>query len=531
MLTDRRLGLCLMVLILLVYCLFPTKNHYWDGIGFALAIEGSRGLTQALFNPNHLFYNFFGYSIYHSVHWLLPELRALSMLSAFSIGLSVASAYLLFSMLMRSLGDRYLSAWLTLLFAFSATWWKFSTDANVYVPSVFFLLLAAWKLQTQTKPNWVLIGTIHAISMLLHQIAVFFFPVVVAVIYRDPLKRGVKTVWRNVLVYTSVASGTVVLAYCWVWFWVLKRTDGPAFLNWVLSNGREEFAFVSAAHTVWETVRSSVRVFFGGRFSLVLTHVEVPLQVILGILIVCSIFLLTFTVWDAFKPSAKVVGFPAGDHSDDMIPVLLTWIGSFAAFLSLWLTSYPYYRLFYLPALILLLGVLLKRHGNSFASGHSFRLASFVVVMILINFTFLIYPYSKTEATPPVHLAVKANEIWHDDVIYFSEFNCDNWIFKYFNKRTTWRPVTLKDLQVLTDELKYLKSQGTRTWFDATALDQISESEELSEWFGRRIQPLQSYGLSDRKHRIQFSLISPRFSPETNPSGSLNVNLRRPGSQ
>ncbi|MCI0620083.1 MAG: hypothetical protein L0387_00130 [Acidobacteria bacterium] len=529
MLKDRRLELCLLFLILLVYCLFPTRNHYWDGIGFALAIEESHGLTYALFNPNHLFYNFFGYSIYHSVRWLLPELRALSMLSALSIGLSVGSAYLLFSMLMRSVGDRYISVWLTLLFAFSATWWKFSTDANVYVPSVFFLLLAACKLQTQPKPNWVSIGMIHAVSMLLHQIAVFFFPVVVVVIFCDPLRRGLKAAWRNALVYTSVASGIVILAYCWVWFRVFRWTNVRALVSWVLSNGREEFAFVSVVRSIWETLRSTVRIFFGGRFSLALTHVEVPFLVILAILLVCSISLLSFTVWDAFKRSATLWKFPAWDRSrDGMIPVLLTWIGSFAAFLSLWLTGYPYYRLFYLPALILLLGLLLKRHWNSFTGEHSFVLASFVVVMILINFTFLIYPYSKTEATPPVHLAIKANEIWHDDVIYFSNFNCDNWIFRYFNKGTTWRPVTLKDLQALTDELKYLKSQGRKTWIDATALDQISESEELSEWFARRIQPLQSYGLADRKHRIQFSLITPRLSLETNPA---NVNLRQPDSQ
>ena len=62
-------------------------------------------------------------------------------------------------------------------------------------------------------------------------------------------------------------------------------------------------------------------------------------------------------------------------------------------------------------------------------------------------------------------------------------------------------------------ELKY-KSQETKTWIDATAVDQISESKELSEWFARRIQPLHAYGLADRKHRIQFSLITPRLSLE-----------------
>jgi hypothetical protein len=27
-----------------------------------------------------------------------------------------------------------------------------------------------------------------------------------------------------------------------------------------------------------------------------------------------------------------------------------------------------------------------------------------------------------------------------DDLVYFTEFNCDNWIFKYLNPRTTSSP-------------------------------------------------------------------------------------------
>ena len=151
---QRLAGLCLITFIALMYFSFPTRNHYWDGIGFALAIEDSPGLTYRLFNQNHLFYNFFGYLIYHPIHWLVPHFRALTLLSALSTVLSVSSAYLLFSMLATLLRDGYYSVCLTLLFAFSATWWKFSTDANAYVPSVFFLLLAAYKLKSEERPNW-----------------------------------------------------------------------------------------------------------------------------------------------------------------------------------------------------------------------------------------------------------------------------------------------------------------------------------------------------------------------------------------
>src|SRR5262249_3625623 len=331
---QRPVGLCLLTFIFLMYVSFPTQNHYWDGIGFALAIEDSPGLTYRLFNPNHLFYNFFGYLIYHPIQRLVPHFRALTLLSALSTILSVSSAYLLFSMLATLLRGTYYSVCLTLLFAFSATWWKFSTDANVYVPSVFFLLLAAYKLKSEERPNWVSIGLLHAISMLLHQIAVFFYPVVLVAIFRDR-SRGVKAALRGALIYTAVAASVVVLSYGWVWLWVLEGNGVPPFITWVLSNGREGGSFTSVFLNGLETLRSSVRLFFGGRFSLALNYVETPFLVILGVLLVCSLSLLAFTVRLALRNFRTWLKTGAAQLSrlDGFSTVLLTWIGSFLLFL------------------------------------------------------------------------------------------------------------------------------------------------------------------------------------------------------
>jgi len=509
---QRLGGLCVIALISLVYFSFPTRNHYWDGIGFALAIEDSPGLTSRLFNPNHLFYNFFGYLIYHSIHSLGLHLRALTLLSTLSTLLSVSCAYLLFSMLFTSVRNLYYSVCLTLLFAFSATWWKFSTDANVYVPSVFFLLLIAYKLHRDEQPNALMIGGFHAAAMLLHQIAVFFYPVVLVAMFCGSAGKRFTTSLRDAVRYSAVAASLVIASYIWVWCFVLKRRDFSAFTTWVLSNGREEFAFFSVPHNLLETLRSTVRLFFGGRFSLALNFVEPPFLVILGVLLVCGVSFLVLTVWLArinfrnwLRTGALEVSGLGG-----FTPVLLTWIGSYLFFLFLWLTQYPYYRLFYLPALILLLGIVLKKMKKASSQEPSFILASFVFVTMVVNFTFLIYPYSKIEATPPVHLAVKASEMWKDDVIYFADFNCDNWIFKYFNKGTTWRPLTLNDLQALREELIYLRQQGQKTWIDTTTLDQMNQSQELATWLADSVHKTVTYGLTDRKHRIQFTQVEPK---------------------
>lgn len=538
---HRRLGLCLVLLILLVYASFPTRNYYWDGVGFALAVEDAQSLTSGLFNPNHLFYNFFGYLLYQPLHWAAPDLRVLCLLQICSMLFSVATIYLLFSMLMASLRDSYTSACLTLLFAFSATWWKFSTDANVYVPSVFFLLLAASKLQRR-RPNWAAIGLIHAVGVLLHQIAVFFYPVVLVAVFQNGSLRGRKQALRDASLYTAMVAGLVILSYGWVWFGVVNgsKQDSAAvhyaqvdtsgvrtarvdnFLSWILSHGNEEYSFRSLTANAQDSLRSNVRLFFGGRFSLALNYIETPLLVILGVLLVCSVGLLAFTLRQALRTHAVQCKLAVAEpQAEKLVPLLLTWIGSFATFLFLWLTEYPYYRLFYLPALILLFGVLMKRKRQLPAEEHSYALASFVVVMIVINFTFLIYPYSKAEATPPVDLAIKAKEIWKDDVIYYADFNCDNWMFKYFNKRTTWRPITFSDLEALREELLCLKSQGKKTWIDVTAFDHVQKSTDLKHWFVDEVSVPASHGLTTGKHRIKFSLLVPRPSQNILGKGKL----------
>jgi len=65
---------------------------------------------------------------------------------------------------------------LTLLFALSATWWKFSTDANAYIPSVFFLLLGFYLVLPDRKPRPLVLALTFFAAMCFHQLAVIALP-------------------------------------------------------------------------------------------------------------------------------------------------------------------------------------------------------------------------------------------------------------------------------------------------------------------------------------------------------------------
>ena len=125
-----------------IYLLFPTRVYYWDGIVFAQTIEDASRLSPSLVHPNHLIYNFAGYLFYKLLRALGADIRALTALQILNSLLSALCARVLFSILMTTLRSFYFSICLTVLFAFSATWWKFSTDADAYIPSVLFLLIS-----------------------------------------------------------------------------------------------------------------------------------------------------------------------------------------------------------------------------------------------------------------------------------------------------------------------------------------------------------------------------------------------------
>src|SRR6266516_1004940 len=117
--------------IFILYAAFLTRTYYWDGVLFSLQIEGvHRGeLSHAiLFHPNHLLYSALGYVLYSAALACGSNARAIT-------------AFLVFVLSKRITNSSMTALFCWLLFAFGATWWKFSTDADSYILSVLFLIL------------------------------------------------------------------------------------------------------------------------------------------------------------------------------------------------------------------------------------------------------------------------------------------------------------------------------------------------------------------------------------------------------
>src|SRR5262249_6479514 len=146
-------------------------------------------------------------------------------------------------------------------------------------------------------------------------------------------------------------------------------------------------------------------------------------------------------------------------------------------FLFVWLPHNTFYRLFYLPPLIIL-GAVVVSKADSDARGY--RLASVAAVIAFANLAFVILPGTKVEANPPLQFAQALNRVWPPDTqVYYDTLTTDDWTLQYFNPQTTWHP--LKDLPL---------ADGREVWIETTAYDRLKQTNP--GWLAQRGGPQES---------------------------------------
>ena len=470
----------LFVAIAIIYLAFPTRVYYWDGITFAQAIEDASSLHPSLVHPNHLIYNFVGYIFYKLLRAFGFELRAVTALQILNSLLSAACAGVMFAILSKTLRSLYLSVCLTLLFAFSATWWRFSTDANAYIPSVLFVALSFYLVLPHHKARPLLLAVTFFISMAFHQLAIVMFPVLALGVYLQDRRA------LNAVLFSTVAAILIVTAYAYFFYAVTGSFDFERLLSWTASyspDAETKFAFWS---NLQYSLRGQVRLFFGGRFNL-LRGLWNPLIIVL---LACLILAVLWVIFEALKKIAHLRKLrELGLESQQKIVLLLScvWTALYLVFLFFWLPQNTFYRVFYLPGLILLIGLALSSFKH-----RSRGLAAFVAAVVLANFLFLIYPFSHVQKYPPLAFALQMNREWPPGtVIYYGAVNSDAGLVRYFNPGTRW---------ILLDP----KSLELPAWLETTAIDRLASTPEGARWLETHAQKETLKELSDSAYKIRF---------------------------
>jgi hypothetical protein len=496
--------------ILLIYLCFPTKNYFFDGIAFAQAIEDAPRLDTSLIHPNHLVYNVLGYLFYKLIQAVGIHLRALQVLQIMDSAMSVLSAYVLFRILRLSLRSLYLCLILTLLFAFSATWWKFSTDADAYVAAVLFILISFYLIHPAKKTRPFLVALAFSASMCFHQLAVVFYPVVVAGLFLQTPASSTRQRVSSILKFSFSAFIITVGAYYYC-FYLSTGTPGlRSFARWITSFSPDaDFSFSVWGNLV-HTLRGHVRLIFGGRFNL-LKGLMSPLIIALVVILAAAASALIWRLIRNFHGTNFQWRRALEDSLSKRLMLLCAlWAFVYIAFLFFWLPFHTFYRLFYFPALILFVGLVLAPNVSPEWSGRKYRAALLVAVLAISNFLFLIYPYSRAQKYPPLALALEMNQTWAGQtVVYYAATNADNALFKYVNPSTQWKQIKTIELQVPESELQEIYSGGGTAWLEATAIDRISSTTEGTKWLSVHAREQTRRALNDPAFNIKFVQIFP----------------------
>ena len=498
----------LLIALVLIYLAFPTKNYYWDGIAFAQSIEDAPGLDSSLLHPNHLIYNLVGYVFYRGLRAFGFNIRALSALQILNGALGAICALILFRILKRALSSVYLATTLTLLFAFSATWWKFATDADSYVASILFLLFSFYLILPGNRSRPFLVALTFSAAMLFHQLAVLFYPVAVAGLFLQSVSKG-KQRFLDPLKFTLVSFTITAAAYCYSYYLITGTFNLHRFVQWTTDFSPD----VSFSFNLWSnffyTLRGHFRLFFGGRFNAIAELVN-PLIIVLMAILTVGIVVFLYKVIRTLPRSLNNPKFRwiASLKRDPKLRALLLlaaiWTFVYLAFLFVWLPQNTFYRLFYFPALILAVGIILAACEQTNPRPRQYRLALLVTILALVNFLFLIFPYSHAQKHPPLAFAWEMTRVWPGHtIVYYGSANSDNSLVRYFNQGTKWKKLGLENKQQLEQDLRDAAAKGIDTWLETSAIDQLANSPGGSEWLKSHVKEETQRALVTKAHNIK----------------------------
>jgi hypothetical protein len=221
---------------------------------------------------------------------------------------------------------------------------------------------------------------------------------------------------------------------------------------------------------------------------------------------------LTALAWSAFffvllrrlkesrDAAVTVVDFPKRFKSLTILCVL--WVAAYVLFLFFFIPQNVFYRLFYLPAVILLFGSALATIESSTNHVRRYRAALFGVAVFLANLTFSQYPYTQVRANPPLELALSLNSAWPTGtVVYFAATNTDASLVHYFNPRTVWVQITPFEIMRQLDQLP----RTTRgAWLETTLVDELEGTADGRAWLAAHAVRRSDCELVNGKFRIRF---------------------------
>jgi hypothetical protein len=259
---------------------------------------------------------------------------------------------------------------------------------------VLFLLISFYLVLPKHKARPLLLAVTFSISLAFHELAVLTWPVLAFGVYLQDGELSIRRRTLNAFYFTAVSAVLIIGAYFFLFYLASGNIDPRRVLSWAASYSPDADTGFNLWSNIRYSMRGHVRLLFGGRFNLLKGLINLPVIVLLVTLAGTVVFLL----FSAFRSMAvailtsRIPKLRLETTQKSVLLLALLWTFVYIVFLFFWLPQNTFYRLFYLPALILLLGLLLASVPNRTSKPP--LLAAFVVALALANFLFLMYPFS-----------------------------------------------------------------------------------------------------------------------------------------
>jgi hypothetical protein len=493
--TIRRLApYLLLIAIAVLYSAFLTRTYYWDGVLFSLQIESvHRGeLSPAvLFHPNHLLYSALGYVLYSTALAIGLHLRAVTLLQMFNVAVSAVTGLLIFLLSKRITSSYSMALFCWLLFAFGATWWKFSTDADSYIVAVSFLVLTV--MFVLKIPRFIIAPAVcHIIAMLFHELAVFGYLPVIAAIALETRWSKSRRLWASVL-YCIGTGACVGLAYlaCYL---QADRVTYPSLFAWITSYASDAGFTHSLAHIAGPYLTSYIKLFLGGKLSLLRDYFSVVVCLSLAVcicMLICALFL--------FR---RAWALPVANPDVRGIFILWMWFLPYAIFLAFWGSGNAFYKLFAWPPIVLLTAAYVA--SSKSLNQHVYGLHALTIAIAAWNFGAFIFPHSHASADPVLMLANTIDrQLPGSATVYYRVLDTDDWYLQYFAPGRKWSPLPAR---VEWSRPQVLNSTGGPVCFETTALDELEKNARSSR-IRSEIDPNRRWDLVNTRHNIRLECL------------------------
>jgi len=464
------------LLIAAVYLALPTRAWTPEGVSFALSVERPESLNNALLQPSHLIYLPFGRAMYVLAERVDAGVRAMTVLQIVNSVAAACCVFALGEIALEWTGSALIALLAAALLAFSAAWWKFSTDAGAWILATLFLTLAFRFLLPWQPARPLSVAALHSTAMLFHELAVLFLPVALlglAMQCEGRLRR-----WLAAFTYVVAALVMTLAPHCYA----VSRTGDltpRALFEWLADHGAGAH-FSASASNIAAVAESHVRLFLGGRWTLARHFQRMPSALAVAAFALFCVLILR-------RP--EITGDDASPGWRDTRAVLLlslAWIAPYFAFLAFFEPRETFNRLLYAPAIVLALTALAVQRRWLLAFGSRRAIAIGLAALAVWNFCLFIYPHAQTAANPALVAAEDLHSrLRRDAIIYHSTFSPDDRLVLYISPQTRWMQLARFDVASVARAIAEAASSNRDVWLDGSALTRVENQPGGPEWIAQ----------------------------------------------